>query len=147
MTVMPVKAVTKSTPATMTEKRPIVDKSISEIVNTIGTAPSLASECVVALQSSGFRDTTLTGVVLDNFFDWTRLPLTSALPKHVLFARSVDWSQTSLGPIENWDFSLRSISNLVFGSPHPAGRYFFLLELHKLSCLICNRAKYSLITI
>jgi hypothetical protein len=31
------------------------------------------------------------------FFDWTRVPLTSALPLHIRFARSIDWGATSLG--------------------------------------------------
>lgn len=31
------------------------------------------------------------------FFDWTRLPVTPALPLHIQFARSIDWGATSLG--------------------------------------------------
>ena len=40
-------------------------------------------------------------------FDWTRIPLSAALPRHVQFARSVDWGKTALGPIENWSYDLR----------------------------------------
>lgn len=42
-------------------------------------------------------------------FDWTRLPMSAALPRHVQFARSIDWAATSLGPIENWTFDLRAM--------------------------------------
>lgn len=57
-------------------------------------------------------------------FDWTRLPMSAALPKHVQFARSIDWASTPLGPIENWTFDLRAMCNLVMGSPHPAAMYW-----------------------
>jgi hypothetical protein len=53
-------------------------------------------------------------------FDWTRLPISSSLPRHIQFARSIDWASTSLGPIESWSFDLRAMCNLVMGSPHPA---------------------------
>lgn len=106
---------------TLAEQRPVLQKSLSEIIQTLGTSPSLASECVIAAGSAGFRDMTLTGAVSDNFFDWTRLPLTASLPRHIQVARSIEWEKTSLGPIENWGFSLRAMCNLVMGSPHPAG--------------------------
>lgn len=57
-------------------------------------------------------------------FDWTRLPLSSALPRHIQFVRSVDWASTSLGPIEHWSPMLRAMSNLVMASPHPAAMYW-----------------------
>lgn len=43
------------------------------------------------------------------FFDWTRLPNDENLPEHIRFARSVDWSSTSLGPIELWSPDLRQM--------------------------------------
>jgi len=57
-------------------------------------------------------------------FDWTRLPMSAALPKHIQFARSIDWASTALGPIENWTFDLRAMCNLIMGSPHPAAMYW-----------------------
>lgn len=57
-------------------------------------------------------------------FDWTRLPLSAALPRHIQFARSIDWAATALGPIEDWNFDLRAMCNLVMGSPHPAAMYW-----------------------
>lgn len=60
----------------------------------------------------------------DGFFDWTRLPVTPALPRHIQFAKSVDWASTSLGPIETWCDDLRSMCNLVMASPHPAAMYW-----------------------
>jgi hypothetical protein len=47
------------------------------------------------------------------FFDWTRLPLSSTLPRHIQFARSVDWASTPLGPIEYWSNDLRAMCNLI----------------------------------
>ncbi|KAF1914208.1 hypothetical protein BDU57DRAFT_478050 [Ampelomyces quisqualis] len=58
------------------------------------------------------------------FFDWTRLPLTSSLPRHIQFARSVDWAATPLGPIEFWSNDLRAMCNLIMASPHPAAMYW-----------------------
>ena len=51
-------------------------------------------------------------------FDWTRLPFTPALPRHIQFTRSIDWASTPLGPIETWTFDLRAMCNLIMGSPH-----------------------------
>ncbi|OQO11760.1 hypothetical protein B0A48_03487 [Cryoendolithus antarcticus] len=57
-------------------------------------------------------------------FDWTRLPLSDSLPKHIQFARSIDWGSTSLGPIEGWTNDLRQMCNLIMASPHPAAMYW-----------------------
>ncbi|KAI1150122.1 histidine kinase [Nemania diffusa] len=57
-------------------------------------------------------------------FDWTRIPLTPDLPDHIRFARTRDWASTPLGPIEEWSPELRTISNLLMGSPHPAALYW-----------------------
>lgn len=48
-------------------------------------------------------------------FDWTRLPITDAMPPHVRFARSIDWGATALGPIETWGPDLRQMCNLIMG--------------------------------
>lgn len=53
-------------------------------------------------------------------FDWTRLPITDNMPRHIRFARGVDWARTSLGPIEEWSSDLRQMCNLIMASPHPA---------------------------
>lgn len=78
------------------------------------------------------------------FFDWTRLPITPAMPQHIQFARSIDWGATSLGsvlwhssfqpgpdlanlflgPIEKWSSDLRGMCNLIMASPHPAAMYW-----------------------
>lgn len=58
------------------------------------------------------------------FFDWTRLPNSPALPRHIQFTRSVDWASTPLGPIEQWAPELRSMCNLIMASPHPAAMYW-----------------------
>ena len=56
--------------------------------------------------------------------DWTQLPVSSSLPPHIQFVRSVDWASTDLGPIEHWSPTLRAMSNLVMASPHPAAMYW-----------------------
>ena len=58
------------------------------------------------------------------FFDWTRLPDLPSLPSHIQFARSINWGQTSLGPIEDWPSDLRGMCNLIMASPHPAAMYW-----------------------
>lgn len=57
-------------------------------------------------------------------FDWTSIPLTDNLPEHIRLARTTDWANTALGPIEDWPHELRAMSNLVMGSPHPAALYW-----------------------
>ena len=59
-----------------------------------------------------------------SFFDWTRLPMSAALPRHIQFAKSIDWAATPLGPMESWGFDLRAMCNLIMGSPHPAAMYW-----------------------
>ena len=58
------------------------------------------------------------------FFDWTRLPDSSSLPRHIQFTRSIDWASTPLGPMEQWPADLRSMCNLIMASPHPAAMYW-----------------------
>jgi PAS domain S-box-containing protein len=57
-------------------------------------------------------------------FDWTRLPMSSALPRHIQFTLGRDWGSTSLGPIECWSFDLRAMCNLIMASPHPAAIFW-----------------------
>lgn len=57
-------------------------------------------------------------------FDWTRLPVSASMPRHIQFARSIDWASTPLGPIESWSFDLRAMCNMIMGSPHPAAMYW-----------------------
>ena len=82
----------------------------------------LAAACAgnVDLQSA----TAVSGSKEIGFFDWTRLPVTEALPKHIQFARSIDWGKTALGPIETWSPDLRQMCNLIMASPHPAAMYW-----------------------
>jgi hypothetical protein len=56
--------------------------------------------------------------------DWTRLPMSAALPRHIQFARSINWAATPLGPIDTWSFDLRAMCNLIMASPHPAAIYW-----------------------
>lgn len=116
--------------------------SISENVSPSETQPaSLRSNSPVkqAMIASQHGDIT-NEMMLARYpespsFDWTRLPMSAALPRHIQFARSIDWASTPLGPIEDWTFDLRAMCNLIMGSPHPAAMYC-KYETLKGQCLI-----------
>ena len=93
-----------------------------------GTSSPLDSrngEAILRAASAGNVDHFEINPLIDSgFFDWTRLPNSPALPRHIQFARSIDWAATSLGPIEEWPSELRSMCNLIMASPHPAAMYW-----------------------
>ena len=111
-----------SAPNTSPDKRkpsPASARSTSNSENAYPSEAVLLAACagnIDALPSSGEREV--------GFFDWTRLPVSDALPKHIQFARSIDWAATALGPIESWSADLRQMCNLVMASPHPAAFYW-----------------------
>ncbi|KAJ9130874.1 Hsp90-like protein [Pleurostoma richardsiae] len=74
--------------------------------------------------SEGSEDDDLSMDFAAPCFDWTRITMSALLPPHIQFARSIDWSLTSLGPIEEWPVDLRAMSNLIMASPHPAAMYW-----------------------
>lgn len=84
--------------------------------------PSPRRQSMLVPQNEG--DSVTPGYPGSSSFDWTRIPMSAALPRHIQFARSVDWAATPLGPIENWKFDLRAMCNLVMGSPHPAAMFW-----------------------
>ncbi|EFX05752.1 ethylene receptor [Grosmannia clavigera kw1407] len=57
-------------------------------------------------------------------YDWTQIELTGDTPQHIRLARSIDWAATPLGPVELWPADLRTISNMVMGSPNAAIMYW-----------------------
>ena len=86
---------------------------------------SRASEAILRAAAAGGVDPFGLSIPSDHgFFDWTKLPVTPALPKHIQFARSIDWAATSLGPIDDWSPELRQMCNLLMASPHPAAMYW-----------------------
>ncbi|KAF2868617.1 hypothetical protein BDV95DRAFT_500358 [Massariosphaeria phaeospora] len=90
---------------------------------------SLVNEYVLRANSAGevdafHRETVPPPEPEAGFFDWTRLPLSSSLPRHIQFARAIDWASTALGPIELWSNDLRAMCNLIMASPHPAAMYW-----------------------
>jgi hypothetical protein len=98
---------------------------LSSPVVTVESILSPAEQAMIAAQSGGLTSEMLnTRYPEGSSFDWTRLPLTPALPRHIQFARSIDWGATPLGPIETWTFDLRAMCNLIMGSPHPAAMYW-----------------------
>lgn len=76
------------------------------------------NECVLRAHSAGDVDSFHREPKANHdhdmgFFDWTRLSLSPSLPRHIQFARSVDWASTPLGPIEYWSNDLRAMCNLI----------------------------------
>jgi hypothetical protein len=85
---------------------------------SVETSSSYSNECVLRAHSAGdvdpfHREPSAPKENDMGFFDWTRLPITSSLPRHIQFARSVEWSTTPLGPIEYWSNDLRAMCNLI----------------------------------
>ncbi|KAF1971637.1 hypothetical protein BU23DRAFT_555813 [Bimuria novae-zelandiae CBS 107.79] len=96
---------------------------------TLNDHPSFTNECVLRAHAAGdidaFNRTPSPPLEHDvGFFDWTRLSLSPSLPRHIQFARSIDWGSTPLGPIEFWSNDLRAMCNLIMASPHPAAMYW-----------------------
>jgi hypothetical protein len=88
-----------------------------------GSRPSLTSKCALSAHAAAHVDGFCSPSLEDiGFFDWTRLPYSENLPRHIKFARSIDWAATSVGPIELWPPDLRQMCNLIMASPHPAGK-------------------------
>jgi hypothetical protein len=81
-------------------------------------AVSFTNECVLRAHSAGdvdsfHREPKAPQDQDMGFFDWTRLSLSPSLPRHIQFARAVDWASTPLGPIEFWSNDLRAMCNLI----------------------------------
>ena len=86
--------------------------------------PSAEAAILGAAAAGVVNSSELPETADQGFFDWTRLPASSAMPRHVQFARRIDWASTSLGPIESWPGTLRGMCNLIMASPHPAAMYW-----------------------
>ncbi|KAF1972904.1 aerobic respiration control sensor protein arcB [Bimuria novae-zelandiae CBS 107.79] len=56
--------------------------------------------------------------------DWTVANPQGQLTEHMIFARSVDWSATPLGPMKTWSLQFREIANLLMRNPHPASLFW-----------------------
>jgi hypothetical protein len=106
--------------ASLTDASPLPLRSSPDI----GESSLLSPRRQSMLVPQNDNDSVTAGYPGSSSFDWTRLPISAALPRHIQFARSVDWAATPLGPIESWTFDLRAICNLVMGSPHPAAMFW-----------------------
>ena len=77
------------------------DLGISDILTngTDLTSSAMSQKAVFPVRLSGGGFGTITSITPSEpgFFDWTRVPITSALPPHIQLARSIDWAATSLG--------------------------------------------------
>lgn len=59
-----------------------------------------------------------------NSLDWTAPEPQGRLSPHLEYVRSVDWSATSLGPMDQWSPEFRQIANLMMTYPHPAALFW-----------------------
>lgn len=59
-----------------------------------------------------------------NAIDWTSPEPEGLLSTHLQYVRSVDWSATCLGPMDQWSSEFRQIANLVMANPHPAALFW-----------------------
>lgn len=66
----------------------------------------------------------LTTLPERNSIDWTAPEPQGQLSTHLQYVRSVDWSATSLGPMDQWSPEFRQIANLVMTYPHPAALFW-----------------------
>ncbi|KAF6234915.1 hypothetical protein HO173_006845 [Letharia columbiana] len=94
--------------------------------DSVTSSPQISrnSEAILRAACAGDLDYFVHPQNEPGFFDWTRLPNSPALPRHIQFTRSIDWASTPLGPIEEWAPELRSMCNLIMASPHPAAMYW-----------------------
>ncbi|KAL9110587.1 MAG: hypothetical protein Q9227_004945 [Pyrenula ochraceoflavens] len=56
--------------------------------------------------------------------DWTVPNPKGFLSSHLEFARTIDWANTPLGPMEDWSPEFRQAANLCMGNPHPAALFW-----------------------
>lgn len=67
---------------------------------------------------------TLSGSPRYGVPDWTAAKPRGKLTEHMMFARSVNWAATPLGPMESWSVQFREIANLVMRNPHPCSLFW-----------------------
>ncbi|KZZ96486.1 ATPase-like, ATP-binding domain protein [Moelleriella libera RCEF 2490] len=83
------------------------------------------SSALAELHSLEFGQQNINRLTTERIFcDWTSGLLLDEGDEHKLFARSVDWSSTPLGPMDNWDWDLRSASDMTMRTPYPAAMYW-----------------------
>ena len=106
------------------EERTDLDPLLSPLKYVTDTAEHMIATTSVLTNVNWFNSHIAITPVTTPSFDWTRLPITDAMPPHIQFARSIDWASTSLGPIDAWGPDLRQMCNLIMASPHPAAMYW-----------------------
>ncbi|KAF2128014.1 hypothetical protein P153DRAFT_319207 [Dothidotthia symphoricarpi CBS 119687] len=87
------------------------------VISVISTNSSLDQENTKPERAGPYRNISQTTV---QTFNWTGDVPPAKLSPHVAFARSIDWSSTSLGPMKLWSSQLRNAANLVMQDPQPA---------------------------
>ncbi|KAL3425247.1 hsp90-like protein [Phlyctema vagabunda] len=92
-------------------------------LDTQDLEPKDVNPCRNKLNLIASKDTQKSSV-LSPVFDWTRTNPPENLSQHAHFIRSIDWSDTSIGPMDDWSPLLRSWCNLVLTQGMPAGIFW-----------------------
>jgi len=56
--------------------------------------------------------------------DWTAQDPKGVLSPHLAFARTIDWANTPLGPMEEWSPEFNQVTNLVMSNHYPAAIFW-----------------------
>ncbi|KAK1758090.1 hypothetical protein QBC47DRAFT_373685 [Echria macrotheca] len=56
--------------------------------------------------------------------DWTCKEPKGLLSEHLRYARTVNWADTPLGPMDKWSPEFRQTANLCMSNPHPAALFW-----------------------
>lgn len=111
-----------STPDTLNE--PFLSHGFSWTkVHVSGRWNVISGACATQCASSNTQTKTLAKELSNKKapnFDWTDEIPPEELSGHALWARSIDWASTPLGPMHSWSSQLRSVCNLVMMDPQPA---------------------------
>ncbi|USP75763.1 hypothetical protein yc1106_03037 [Curvularia clavata] len=92
-------------------------------INVSGRWNVISGVCATKCASVNTQPKTLTKELSSKKtpnFDWTDEIPPERLSSHALWARSIDWASTPLGPMQSWSPQLRSICNIVMMDPQPA---------------------------
>ncbi|KAL7918131.1 hypothetical protein ACQKWADRAFT_304909 [Trichoderma austrokoningii] len=101
--------------------------SIESVDTTLTTPATGTMESVYDVNRrhpDDFTNQVLQSQPVRSTFDWTRIPYNDNLPEHIKMAKSIDWASTPLGPMSEWSYNLRGMTNLIMASPNPTAMYW-----------------------
>ncbi|EHK40433.1 hypothetical protein TRIATDRAFT_296396 [Trichoderma atroviride IMI 206040] len=99
-------------------------ESIDTTLTTPGTGTVESIYDINRRHPDDFTNQVLQSQPVRSTFDWTRIPYNDNLPEHIKLAKSIDWGSTPLGPMSEWSYNLRGMTNLIMASPNPTAMYW-----------------------